>query len=184
MTKKEFLKQLRRGLSGLSKEDREEKLAFYSEMIDDRMEEGLTEEEAVAEMDCVEDIAARFAPSENKPCWGLGVILLLILGSPVWLSLLIAAFSVVLSLYVSLWAVIIALWAVEFSLWGCTLGALASGVVFFLTGQPVTAVAMLGAALVCAGVSVFLFYGCMAAAKGMVHLTKWVFTLTRRKNNA
>lgn len=47
MNKQEFLVKLRKGLSGLPKEDIEERLTFYSEMIDDRMEEGLSEEEAV-----------------------------------------------------------------------------------------------------------------------------------------
>ena len=42
MTKNEFLEQLRRGLSGLPMEDIDERLNFYSEMIDDRIEEGLS----------------------------------------------------------------------------------------------------------------------------------------------
>ncbi len=43
MNKQAFLTQLRKGLSGLPQEDIEERLAFYSEMIDDRIEEGLSE---------------------------------------------------------------------------------------------------------------------------------------------
>ena len=46
MSKQEFLEQLRRGLPGLPREDIEERLKFYSEMLEDRMEEGLSEEEA------------------------------------------------------------------------------------------------------------------------------------------
>lgn len=48
MLKEEFLAQLRGGLAGLPQEDLEERLAFYSELLDDRMEEGLSEAEAVA----------------------------------------------------------------------------------------------------------------------------------------
>ena len=48
MNKQEFLDELRKGLCGLPSEDIEERINFYSEMIDDRMEEGLTEEESVA----------------------------------------------------------------------------------------------------------------------------------------
>ena len=47
MSKQEFLAQLRKGLSGLPKEDLEERLTFYSEMIDDRIDDGMAEEEAV-----------------------------------------------------------------------------------------------------------------------------------------
>ena len=48
MTKREFLAQLRKGLSGLPQDDIEERLTFYGEMIEDRKEEGLSEEEAVS----------------------------------------------------------------------------------------------------------------------------------------
>ena len=48
MNKQEFLSQLRKGLAGLPQNDIEERLAFYGEMIDDRIEEGLSEEEAVS----------------------------------------------------------------------------------------------------------------------------------------
>ena len=45
ITKQEFLLQLREKLSGLPQADIDERVAFYGEMIDDRVEEGLTEEE-------------------------------------------------------------------------------------------------------------------------------------------
>jgi hypothetical protein len=41
MNKQEFLTALKKALSPLSKADLEERLSFYSEMIDDRIEEGL-----------------------------------------------------------------------------------------------------------------------------------------------
>ena len=43
MNKQDFLAQLRKELSGWPKEDAEERLTFYSEMLDDRIEEGLSE---------------------------------------------------------------------------------------------------------------------------------------------
>ena len=56
MGKAEFLEVLRRKLTGLPQAEIEERLAFYNEMIDDRIEDGLTEEEAVAEIGPVEDV--------------------------------------------------------------------------------------------------------------------------------
>ncbi|MBO5248949.1 MAG: DUF1700 domain-containing protein [Clostridia bacterium] len=50
MTKSEFLSALRSRLSALSSDDRERSVDFYSEMIADRMEDGMTETEAVANM--------------------------------------------------------------------------------------------------------------------------------------
>ncbi len=48
MNKREFLQKLENGLSGLPREDIEQRLSFYAEMIDDRIEDGFSEEEAVA----------------------------------------------------------------------------------------------------------------------------------------
>ena len=50
MQKQAFLDALRSQLAGLPEAEINERLNFYSEMIDDRMEEGLTEEEAVDAM--------------------------------------------------------------------------------------------------------------------------------------
>ena len=59
MTKAEFLKALEEKLSALSAEDRAASLAYYEEIIDDRMEEGLCEADAVAAAGPVEEAAAQ-----------------------------------------------------------------------------------------------------------------------------
>lgn len=183
MRKYEFLDALKARLSGLPKQESEERLNFYSEMIDDRIEEGLTEEEAVSEIGSVDEIAepiiadipfAKIAKEKIKPKRRLRAweITLLILGSPIWLSLAIAAFAVILSLYAVLWSVIISLWAIFASVAACAPCGVAVGVVFIATGNLLTGIAMIGASLVCAGLAIFLFLGCAAATKGTVLLTK------------
>ena len=183
MDKQEFLAQLRKGLTGLPQADIEERLTFYSEMIEDRMEEGLSEAEAVSAVGSVNEIVAqvvedtshtkivsdRVKPKRQFKTWE---IVLLVLGSPIWLSLGIAAFAVILSLYVSLWAVIISLWAGFASLAACSFGCLAAGIVFVCLGNGLTGLAMLAAALTCTGLSIFAFYGCKAATMGILMLTK------------
>ena len=57
MNKLEFISKLRAKLSGLPKKDVEERLSFYSEIIDDKIEEGKTEEEAVKELGTIESIS-------------------------------------------------------------------------------------------------------------------------------
>ena len=59
MNKNEFLSALRAALSGLPEADVKERISFYSESIDDRIEEGRTEQEAVSELGTVEEIAAQ-----------------------------------------------------------------------------------------------------------------------------
>ena len=61
MNKQEFINELKCGLSGLSDADLNERLNFYSEMIDDRIEEGFSEEEAVAQIGSVNDIISQIA---------------------------------------------------------------------------------------------------------------------------
>ena len=125
MNKQEFLAELRKGLSGLPQDDIEERLIFYNEMLEDRIEEGLSEEEAVSAIGSVEEIAAqtiadtpltKIAKERIRPNRRLKAyeIILLTLGSPIWLPLGLAAAAVMLSLYIVLWAVIVSVWAV----WG------------------------------------------------------------------
>ena len=59
MTKLKFLLALNERLSSLPRTEVEERLGFYSEMIEDRMEEGLSEEESVACIGSVDEIAAQ-----------------------------------------------------------------------------------------------------------------------------
>lgn len=64
MNKYEFLAEIRKRLSGLSKEDIDRFLDYYREMIEDRIEDGLTEEEAVVALGPIDDIVAQiFADS-------------------------------------------------------------------------------------------------------------------------
>lgn len=51
MNKQEYLGQLRAALACLPEDEIAESVAFYEEMIDDRMADGLAEEEAVASLD-------------------------------------------------------------------------------------------------------------------------------------
>ena len=59
MSKQEFLAALEQGLAGFPREDVDERLAFYSEMIDDRTEEIGSEEAAVAEIGTVDDVVSQ-----------------------------------------------------------------------------------------------------------------------------
>jgi len=183
MSKQEFLVQLRKGLSGFPQEDIEERVTFYSEMIDDRIEEGITEEEAVAAVGTVDEIVkqvvaeipfAKIAKEriKSKRRLRVGEIVLLVLGSPIWLSLGIAVFAVILSLYISLWAVIISLWAVFASFAACSIGGVLACVVFTVGSNAASGLAMFAAGIVCAGLATFMFYGCKAVTDGTLILTK------------
>lgn len=195
MTKSEFIARLSAGLSGLSKLDRDERLGFYAEMIDDQIEEGLTEEEAVAQIGEIDSVIAeilkdyplaKLVKEKIKPKRALAVweIVLLAIGSPIWVSLLIAAGAVVLSLYVSIWAIVVSLWSVFASLVGSSIGCLLGGLIIAFSGDTIAGLATVAAGLAVLGLSIFAFYGCKYATKEIIFLTKrLIFSKKKRISN-
>lgn len=183
MNKQEFLAELRKGLHGLPQNDIEERLTFYSEMIDDRMEEGLTEADAVSGIGTVNEVVSQIITEtslsklvkekvRHKRALRVWEIILLALGSPIWLSLLFAAFAVIFAVYVTVWSVIAALWATELALAvGAVYGVLSFAIMISQVNAAV-GLAMLGAGIACAGLSIFLFFGCRETTKGLLFLTK------------
>ena len=183
MLKQEFLNALREKLTGLPQADIEERLTFYGEMIDDRMEEGLSEEEAVNAIGPVDEVVSQIVaetpltkivkekikPKRKMRAWE---IVLLILGFPLWFPLSITAFVLVLVFYIVLWTLVISLWAIEVALWVSALACMVGAVGLFIMGQTIPGVAALGAALILAALSIFLFFACKAATVGMAELAK------------
>ena len=67
MTRKQFLNDLYLRLTALGPERAEQHLTDYAEMLADRMEEGMSEEEAVASMEDLDTIARRILEEEGQP---------------------------------------------------------------------------------------------------------------------
>lgn len=183
MNKSEFILQLRNGLSGLPQDDVEERLNFYGEMIDDRIEDGLSEEDAVLEMGNINKIISQILAeiplskivkkkitAKTKP--SALTVVLLILGSPIWLSLAIVLFAIIFSLFVVLWSVAVVLWSVFVSFLLAAVGTLLYGIITcFLKGGVIAAV-ILSSALIIGGLSVFMFYISKSVTKLMAILTR------------
>ena len=87
----------------------------------------------------------------------------------------IAAVAVVFSLYAVLWSVVVSLWAGFAALIGGAVGGVLGGSAIAATGFPLPGLALVGAGLVCVGVTVLWFFGCKAATKGAALLTKGIF---------
>ncbi len=191
MNKAQFMTELSDRLTGLPESDLNERLLFYSEMIDDRMEDGISEEEAVAGVGSVDEIVEQIMAEiplskllkekvrkrNGMKAWE---IILLVLGFPLWFPLLAAAFAICLSLYIVLWAVLISLWAVDLSVAVCAPAALIMAIYFLVKGNTEGALLMLGAAILCAGLAVLLFVACKAMTVGLIKLTKKMFVGIKR----
>ena len=170
-------------LDALPEADRRASLDYYSEILDDLVESGMAEADAVASLGSVDAIAeeilmdiplpklVKAKMKGKKPLSGLEITLLIV-GFPIWLPILITVFSTIFAIYVSLWAVVISLYATDVSFAACAPTSLLCAILLFAAGQPASALLLLGAALVLAGLSILLFHGCNAAAKGVVRLGK------------
>ncbi len=184
MNKTEFLAIIHHKLQEIPQEDLQKSLDYYSEMIEDRMEEGLTEEEAVAAMGTPEEVAGqilaeiplprlirtKMKPKEPLPLW---VIVLLIVGSPVWGPIAVAILAVILSVYLGLWSGIIGLYSGVLGLWCGALGCLVSIPFAFAQYSGWSPVGLcIGAALICVGLGILLLLGTNALAKLLVKLAK------------
>ncbi len=195
MNKEQFLIELASALAGLPEEDIEKSLEYYSEMIDDRIEDGLSEEEAVAALGTIDEIRAqiikdtpltkivkeRVKPKRSFRGWEIAVI---IIGFPLWFSLLVAAFAVAFSLYISLWAVIISLYAVNVCFFACALAGLVAAAADFATGNPAGGLFFVGASLLCVGIGILWIFLCKWSAYGLVWLGKVsIKSLFIRKEN-
>ena len=181
MNKQEFLKKLNSGLQGLPQSDIDERLTFYSEMIDDRIEEGILEADAVLEIGNIDEIISQIkadTPPKSEKVKMSGkklnalTITFLIIGSPVWLSLLITAVAVIFSVFVAWWSVVISLWAIFASLVASGLASVIAGIGIIVGGKTLIGIAMLGAGFFTVGLSIFLNFGCKEVTKWSALFTK------------
>ena len=182
MNKEDFLNELRKKLSGLPQDDLEERLSFYSEMIDDRVEDGKSQEEAVADIGTVDSVVEqimadtplallvkeRVRPKRDLKAWE---VLLLILGSPVWVPLIMAFVIIALSVYVVIWSVVICFYALDLSLLAGFIGCIV-GIFMYIGAKNAAGVLFsIGAAFICAGLAILMFFACVWITKAVVRLT-------------
>ena len=196
MTKNEFLSALREQLAGLPQEDIEHSLDFYAEAIEDRVEDGMSEEEAVSSLGVPKEIASRIiadiplsrlVKNKLRPRRKLGAftIVLLIIGSPIWLSLLAAALVIALSVYAIIWAAVISLYAVCLTLASCAVAGIFCLVSYATSGNLAGGIAFLGAGIFCAGLFFFALLGTNRILYVTVFISKklflWIKSLFARK---
>ena len=154
--KTEFLATMRKKLYQLPPQDVEKTIEYYSEMIDDYMESGYPEDAAVAKMGRVDDIALQILAGAQNPTFAAhGVqkqrkngllIALLIVGFPIWFSLLVTAFCLLLTaaILIATLAMVVP-WSLVISFGASAIGLLIGTVVIFV-GEGIGAAALVNAA--------------------------------------
>ncbi len=188
MTRLEFAGLLRGELRGLDEGEIERSVQFYDELISDHMDEGMREEEAVAAVGAPAEIAGEILMDQPVTALvrrrvkrrarfrGFAAVLIL-LGTPVWLPILLAIVVVIVAVVLLAYALVL---VVDASLWAAVL-SVAAAAVLAVVGVSFTAGGLLnaGAALAGAGLAVLLALGvleatkwCVAAWRGMARMIK------------
>lgn len=181
MNKQEFLSRLGELLACLPADKVAESQAFYAEAIADRMEDGMTEEDAVAaigspgavaeaildEMPVIPRTVAKTKRKSHALLWTL-----IILGSPLWLSLGIAFIVVAAAVYVSIWTMAACIWIVAAAL----LVGLPAGILLAIcggiAGNVPYAVVQLGGGALLFGLGLLGLQLAFAASKQLARLSR------------
>lgn len=189
MNKQEFLNELRARLNGLPKNDIEERLAFYEEMIDDRMDEGFSEEDAVDDIGTVDEIVEQIAketplvklvkekvrPKRSLKAWE---IVLIAISSPIWFPLVLTAFILCLVAYFLIWVLALVVYMVEASLIVASFAGFITFIAYMANGQ--FHLMSLGTGVMCAGAAVLMIFACIGATKGTIKLSKKIILAIKR----
>ena len=192
MNKQEFLIELKQHLKGIAPEDISGSIEYYSEMIDDAVEDGMTEEEAVASLGDMDEIerqlrsrgekTAKTPPEpevsvmtepvpERKNSDKTAVIILLIVCIPVIIGLLSAAAGI----YLGMWGAVIGFYAAAVGM-GISGAALIISSPFVQTALPEILV-QFGIGMVLLSLSAPFFMLCSLLSKGLVELLKLIIRL-------
>lgn len=197
MTKNEFLMALKQQLAQLPQSEIERFLSYYDEMIADRIEEGLSEQEAVASMEDVHVIAERIlyemplhtlvkSKAKEKTSGGLTAltIVLLVLGFPLWFPLLLTVVIVLFTIFLVIWVVALVLAVCVIAVACSGLAAIVAGIATIPIFPPL-GLAAIGSGLAFSGLCIFLFFGVKLCIQGLAKLSKrffrWIKSLFIRK---
>lgn len=187
MNRIEYRAALESRLAAVPSAERAKQLDYYDEMICDRMEDGMTEEEAIAMLGDIDETAreilSQYAlPSPVSPpapdkdnrggshlwLW----ITLAILGSPIWISLLAALITVIAALVIVIWSLVISAFAIFFSAAAVGVVGIVFGIGSLFTASASYALFVIGAALAAAAIALFAVPLVKLIFRGAVYLTK------------
>ncbi|MGL5575571.1 MAG: DUF1700 domain-containing protein [Sarcina sp.] len=177
MSKIKFMSTLSELLTPLNQDDRDKFLDYYEEMIEDYKETGLSEEEIFKKLGNPRDIARNILrehdivdikmPSNNKTI----NTILLILGFPLWGSLLFAGAALVFSFYIVIWCLPFITSVTSISLLGASIFSII-GVPFMMADTLSVGVVQLGIATSSFGFSILLWLITIPIYKHLLKFTK------------
>lgn len=193
MTRNEFIIDLRKALSHLKKDDQDRTISYYSEMIADRIDSGMSEEDAVNKMGSIsqivrgveEEISIEEVKKEkpkNKNNHAT-IFILILLAIPLWVPIFASIFSVLVVAYAMIWVLIAVFIVVEASM--AIVGI--AGIIGFFTNMTTSipsAFLILGAGLICGGLCLLMFKPMLFIIKKLMYYSKrsflWCINKTKK----
>lgn len=202
MNRNEFMNEIRSRLTGLPEADIQKTLDFYNEALEDRMEDGLSEDQAVEALGTPAEIADKvlmetpiptllkaqpaIEPGRKIKAWE---IVLIVLGAPIWLPVAIVLFAVVLLLGIAIVAVVLALIFAVFAAAISGVVAAFGSLVGIIMGEGARGLLEFAAALLIVGIAVLLFIPIKAGVIWLIEMMgrmaakiKMRFIARRNKN--
>ncbi|GAB6992262.1 DUF1700 domain-containing protein [Paenibacillus pini] len=178
MNKLTFLSELATKLNTLPQNEITKSLDFYSEIIDDRMDEGMNEEDAVMGLGRIDDIASEII-LDSTPLIKLIVpvsgnqlsksnIALICLASP----LLITLFAVIFVFYACVWLIVLTLFLIELSFMVAGIAGVVASVIHFSEDIPLSLLMFFGG-LISVSVGIVTFRPIKLISKKLMGLAIW-----------
>lgn len=193
MTKIEFIDVLARKLSRMPKNDLKQTIDYYYEIITDKVNDGMSEEEAVASLGSIEEIVEatlsdislsdpdsekindikKTRKNTNWKSITIGATAI------IWVPILIGLIGGAIGLYVSLWAIVVSFGATSLATGAGTLVTI-SGIIDVCTGSIGSGLTWIAIGIGSLGLC-FIFYAItIYSGKLMTLLTKKIFTLNKK----
>lgn len=182
MLREEFIIKLKNKLSGIPNDDLEKTIEYYNEIINDKIEEGVSEEVAVNSLGMLDDIVnnilkeipikkiviEKLQPKRKLKTWE--IVLLSVTGI-IWIPMLIIFFALILTLYISLWSGVITSGALTIST-GLTSLTTIFGVIDIFAGNISSGLVLIGIGLFSLGIAILFGILTIEFSKVMINVCK------------
>lgn len=173
MNKQQFFSFLQHEIRSLPRGEQEKVIFYYREIIDDSMEEGLTEEEAVARLGSMNDLVREIFISSDerrrasiptgRKVW---ISVLLALGFPIWGSIILVLLCLVLCAFILVFVPIIVLGSLALAFFLAGIWAIVGSPFMMLAAAP-AGIVQLGGGIAVLGLSILSAVGLGYTVKGV-----------------
>lgn len=189
MTKEIFLNELANKLHQLPQKEVKQHLSYYEELLNDMLEDGISQEDAVAKLGNINEIAQEILCEQPisvlvknrvrpKKGWTGPAIAVAVLGAPMWIPLVLSFIITAAAIAFSIVAIIFSIFlvAVSFALAGILILMRGISILFISTSYAVFAI---GIGFLMLGLACLLTLAVEYASVGFYRGTQWLLRVSK-----